>query len=195
MSKDPISDDWLANFFEGCQDVGEKEMQKLWAKILAGEVERPGRFSRRTLHVLRTMDRDDAQLLTRFCAVAFETGEGPNKAYAFAQINLMWSTIPNFYLLATHLTSIGLLTESYKERVSELSGRIFRYFGKSYGTKTTLPFKNAAGFEQADYYIDARAFSSVGSQLAAICSPVEIEGFVKSVENELSKYGVSFIPL
>ena len=32
--------DWTARFFNGVQDVSSKEMQLLWAKVLAGEVER-----------------------------------------------------------------------------------------------------------------------------------------------------------
>ena len=35
--------DWTARFFNEVQDVSSEEMQSLWAKVLAGEVQRPGK--------------------------------------------------------------------------------------------------------------------------------------------------------
>ena len=37
-----IDHDWTAEFFSDVQDVSSEAMQTIWAKILAGEVERPG---------------------------------------------------------------------------------------------------------------------------------------------------------
>ena len=53
--------DWTARFFDCVQDVSSKDMQKLWARILAGEVESPGRTSLRTLDTLRNMTKSDAE--------------------------------------------------------------------------------------------------------------------------------------
>ena len=41
--------DWTARFFNDIQDVSSEEMQALWAKVLAGEVEWAGSTSIRTL--------------------------------------------------------------------------------------------------------------------------------------------------
>ena len=41
--------DWTARFFNEIQDVSSGDMQTLWAKVLAGEVERPGSTSIKTL--------------------------------------------------------------------------------------------------------------------------------------------------
>ena len=35
--------DWTARFFDCVQDVSSEDMRKLWAKILSGQVEEPGR--------------------------------------------------------------------------------------------------------------------------------------------------------
>lgn len=55
--------DWTARFFDCVQDVSSEHMQKLWAKVLSGEVESPGRTSLRTLGTLRNMTQRDAELL------------------------------------------------------------------------------------------------------------------------------------
>ena len=54
--------DWTARFFGAVQDVSSVEMQEIWAKILSGEVQEPGRSSLRTLDVLKNMSRNDAML-------------------------------------------------------------------------------------------------------------------------------------
>ena len=60
--------DWTARFFDEVKDVSSEEMQTLWSKVLAGEVERPGSTSIRTLEVLRNLDRSTALLFQRLCA-------------------------------------------------------------------------------------------------------------------------------
>ena len=61
--------DWTARFFNEVQDVSSEEMQSLWAKILAGEVQRPGSTSIRTLGILKNLDRNTARLFRKFCSV------------------------------------------------------------------------------------------------------------------------------
>lgn len=62
--------DWTARFFNSVQDVSSEEMQTLWAKILAGEVERPGSTSTRTLSILRDLDQSTANLFRTLCSLA-----------------------------------------------------------------------------------------------------------------------------
>ena len=60
--------DWTARFFNDIQDVSSEEMQSLWAKVLAGEVERPGNTSIQTLSVLRNLDQATASLFRMLCS-------------------------------------------------------------------------------------------------------------------------------
>ena len=61
--------DWTARFFSFVQDVSSEEMQILWAKILARQVEKPDSTSLRTLGVLQEMDRNTAELFEKFCSM------------------------------------------------------------------------------------------------------------------------------
>ena len=54
--------DWTARFFNYIQDVSSEEMQLLWAKVLAGEIEQPGSVSIRALSILRNLDQTSAKL-------------------------------------------------------------------------------------------------------------------------------------
>ena len=60
--------DWTARFFNDVQDVSSEDMQSLWAKILAGEIERPGSTSIRTLGILKNLDQFTACLFRTFCS-------------------------------------------------------------------------------------------------------------------------------
>ena len=67
---DPTADydfDWYMRFYEAVGNVSDEEMQRVWAKILAGEVNRPGSFSLETLDVLRNLCKHDAELFTKIC--------------------------------------------------------------------------------------------------------------------------------
>lgn len=64
-----VDHDWTARFFSDVQDVSSEEMQVLWGRVLAGEVERPGNTSIRTLGILKNLDRTAAQLFKILCSL------------------------------------------------------------------------------------------------------------------------------
>lgn len=73
LSDDEVHDhepdhDWTARFFGECQDVSSEELQLLWAKILAGEVEHPGSTSIRTLDILKNLNKEVANIFRILCS-------------------------------------------------------------------------------------------------------------------------------
>jgi len=61
-----IDPDWLTSFEKYARDVSDNKMQIIWGRILAGEVLKPGCFSARTLHFIKHLRQDEAQLITQF---------------------------------------------------------------------------------------------------------------------------------
>ena len=61
---------WTAAFSSGAQNISDEEMQQTWARVLAGEVERPGSTSIRTLSILRELNQEVALLFKRLCSLA-----------------------------------------------------------------------------------------------------------------------------
>jgi hypothetical protein len=57
-----VDNDWIANFFDKSRIVSDNEMQILWARILAGEANAPGQYSKRSVNLLSSFDKRDAQL-------------------------------------------------------------------------------------------------------------------------------------
>ena len=60
--------DFFAHFFDECQDVSSSEMQSIWARVLAGEINNPRSFSRRTISALKLLSREEANDFTAFCS-------------------------------------------------------------------------------------------------------------------------------
>ena len=73
-SPEKVENDWITNFFENCRIVSDGEMQSLWAKILAGEANAPGTFSRKTVNLLADLNKGDAELFTRMCGFGWMIG-------------------------------------------------------------------------------------------------------------------------
>ena len=79
VATDEPDHDWTARFFSSIQDVSSEDMQTLWARVLAGEVERKNSTSIQTLGVLRNLDQATAELFRRLCSVAVFLGPDPNQ--------------------------------------------------------------------------------------------------------------------
>lgn len=63
VSDEPVDPDWMFQFIDCASNIAKEEMQKLWGKVLAGEVKKPGSFSRRTLDTLKNLSTEEAKLL------------------------------------------------------------------------------------------------------------------------------------
>ena len=106
-----IEDDWIAHFFDKCRIVSDTEMQSLWSSLLAGEANKPGSYSKRTIDLISTLDKSDANLFTNLCRFAI-TEERESKTFPlildfgasiYAKRKIDFESL-------THLASIGLIT-------------------------------------------------------------------------------------
>jgi len=71
ISDKKVSRDWIIRFFNQAGDITNRDMQKIWGKILAGEVAEPSTFSFRTLDVLHSMSTDEAKLFQKLSNMVF----------------------------------------------------------------------------------------------------------------------------
>lgn len=71
-SKEEIDEDWLEMFSRVAETKSNKDIQLFLAKILAGEIRKPGAFGPRTIQTLSLLDQTTAKLFQSFCNVSFE---------------------------------------------------------------------------------------------------------------------------
>lgn len=70
VSAQDIDPDWFQQYCELVLEISNNSMQQLWAKILAGEIASPGKFSLKTLHSLKRMSFKEAQALQQAAALS-----------------------------------------------------------------------------------------------------------------------------
>lgn len=65
VSDESVDMDWFDRFIDSVGYIGDKELQYIWSKILAGEIKQPGTYSFRTLRVLKDLSPKEAELFTK----------------------------------------------------------------------------------------------------------------------------------
>src|SRR5262249_4367582 len=66
----PISEDWLNVFENEGAQLSSDEMQRLFSKILAGEIRNPGTFSIKTVRLVAQLDNRAAHLFRILCSLS-----------------------------------------------------------------------------------------------------------------------------
>ncbi len=166
-----IETDWITNFFDKCRLVSDDEMQHLWARILSGEANSPGRFSKRTLNLLAALDKTDAELFTRLCSFAWVMGAVTALVYD-VDATIYTNAGINFNGL-THLQEIGLLTFDNLAGFRRLrlpQKNTFFYYGQPVVVTFSLPENN-------EIDIGRVLLSWSGIEFAQICGGQPIPGF------------------
>ena len=74
VSEEKVDKDWTMRFLDVAQHVSREELQDILAKILSGEVQKPGSFSYQTLDVVKYLSQNHLHAFLRFVAVSTELG-------------------------------------------------------------------------------------------------------------------------
>ncbi len=69
-----IDDDWFNIFEKEASQKSGEEMQRRFARILAGEIQKPGSFSFKTVKALGELDQNIASLFKKLCSVCLVLG-------------------------------------------------------------------------------------------------------------------------
>jgi hypothetical protein len=190
-----IDNDWLSNFFDKCKLVSNEEMQSLWSKILAGESNKAGSFSKRTVEMVSSFDKSDAEMFTKLCSFGVNFPFFLPLIYLKSQ--LMGSTPPKSDIYKKnginisalfHLESIGLVTLNH-------------LLGFPFGTKTNklkaTYYKTQINLELNPSWPNELKVGNVrltrsGHELAKICNSNEVNGFLDFLFIEWEKLGYKF---
>jgi len=189
-----MDDDWIINFFDKCRLVSSEEMQILWSRLLAGEANSPGRFSRRTVNLLASLEKADAELFASLCCFRCcrrDADDPVGDPYIYDFENRVYNNSGLTFDTLTHLDGIGLISfnTAIGFGIMNLPQRIvMRYFDSSFGLEFKKPKDNRM-------HIGAAIFSKPGTELAQICHSSPAFGFEEYLVNAWSsmQYKVSVI--
>ncbi len=180
-----ISDDWLFSFLDKCKIISDKQLQILWSRILSGEANRPGSFSKRTINLLESFDQKDATLFVDFCAFCLYSGKATPLIYDPNHIIYNQKNID--FLKLQHLDAIGLIRfdniAGFEHTGMEGKKLLWSYYdGRRFGTTFNKDGKKSLRLGKV-------ILSEAGEQLASICNPKPIDGFVEYILDNWKKQG------
>jgi hypothetical protein len=64
-SEDKVEEDWIYRWKDCAGQISSDDMQRLWGRLLAGEVKQPGAYSLRCLEFVRNLSQREAKLIER----------------------------------------------------------------------------------------------------------------------------------
>lgn len=189
--------DWFSRYIALSEEVSNPTMQDLWAKILAGELTKPGAFSFKALQVFRDMSIFDAKLLAKACSLAIKD---PNKkgirliTGAYQQPGLL-----NFFSKQRqqhcNLSHYGLnyadllaLSENHLIYLQESESSLIRKGETLHFTYNGLPLKLTA--RKRNVCLQFYKFTPLGAELAHLISDKSNDDFFEHLQSKLTHYFV-----
>jgi hypothetical protein len=180
-----MEDDWIANFFDKCRIISDNEMQSLWAKVLAGEANSPGFYSKRTVNLLNSLDKKDANLFTSLCSYVFFVHDEVVPLIFDFQYQIYSEKGIDFGIL-THLDNIGLINfKNIGGFVLNIPTKRINIF--YYGKPLNLEFQKD-GNNQLE--LGTAMFTQVGEELFRICGSKPLDGFIDYIIKKWSAMGI-----
>lgn len=170
-----LDNDWIVHLFEKARLVSNKDMQGVWARVLAGEANAPGIFSKRTVELVSTLDQYDMEIFTELCKFVWSFGDLVPLVFSHSEETIYNASGINFTSL-THLDAIGLIVFSgpsnfVRKRMPKRTQLFY------YGTPVNLEFPN----EGDDLFTGLAILTRAGQQLAPICGSKPIPEFFQYV--------------
>lgn len=172
-----VEDDWITNFFDKCRLISDKQMQSLWAKLLAGEANSPGSYSKRTIDILGSLDKTDALLFSTLCRFSWFLDQVFPFPLVYNEQDSIYTDHGISFDALEHLDSIGLINFSLIG-VYERTGLPKHYPAFYYEAAINIEFP--AG-ENNQLELGHVSLTKAGQELSLICASEPIPGFLEYI--------------
>ena len=160
-----IDNDWLLNYFDNAKFISNELIQNLWAKLLAGEANKPGSISKKTLKVLSDLDTEDAISFNKLCSFVFLVNNDP-QVFIFNSDNDYYNNYISFDTLH-NLDTLGLI--SMHSFLGYMIEKLPKQYELVYGNKSIkIISKN-----ESDNNLDCGKciLTKAGKELVPFCTP------------------------
>ena len=195
VTDNPYEDDWLSTFENESRHKSSEDMQERFARMLAGEIKRPGTFSIRAIKLLGQIDSETASVFRTFCSgcVSFDNPSGSGSIYESIfpkfQVGRYSSFLKKYGLndvMLSNLQEFSLLqTVTKPEMLKEYVSNLQKCFISNL-EKPPIPFLYAGKYFLLRQHDDKKNFdwdfsfpgfflSSIGAELMSIVEPEPIK--------------------
>jgi len=161
-----LSNEWLLFFFERAKFASDDELQTIWAKILAGETNHHGSFSKSTLRILSEMSQEDATSFMKIASFTFQI-DGKSQIFIYDYIDRVVQKTGITFEDINRLCILGLL--SYRSPLGYYEGELPQNASAFYNDKhIRITFKR---HKDNQLLCGCTILSQSGRELLQICNP------------------------
>ncbi len=212
-----VNDDWIAGFFDKSKLISDEQMQSLWAHILAGEANAPGRFSKRTISVVANLDKTEAEMFTKFCSCTLKIRDR-HVPFVYSSVQsisisdvarkmAIYNSGGITFETIAHLEAAGLI-QSDNSQPLMLHGLPVEFYADYFGSPVhfQLPVgihpqvvKSEDGTQRlvpdvCSLFVGNVLFTQAGQQLAPLAGAKPIPSFIEYIKSVLRTYSVMVNP-
>lgn len=65
VSQQPLQEEWINRFFSIVGEISSEDLKIIWSKVLSEEIRTPGKYSIRTLEVLKNLSTEEAKIFEK----------------------------------------------------------------------------------------------------------------------------------
>lgn len=181
-----IENDWITSFFDKCRLISDEQMQTLWAKVLAGEANSSGSYSKRTVNFLSCLDKQDAINFATLCRFGWFFGDRYMFPLIYNEQESIYKEQGITFNVLEHLDDIGLVSFTPINGYSQIElpkYSCFFYYEIPINVEFTMEKDN-----QLD--IGKVILTQIGQQLTPICGSEPVPGFLNYVLDRWSGTGL-----
>ncbi len=190
-----IEDDWVTNFFDKSRIVSDDEMQNIWAKVLAGEANIPGTYSRKTINILGDIDRHYAELFQNLCSYACTINSDITVPLIFDSSAEIYKNKGIYFSSLSDLESIGLVR--FETQTPDIFQSILK---KQTGIfATDMPKNFSVRYFEYTIFLEMPEedkslpvgkvmLTKSGRQLLSACEVSEVDGFIDFVKEQWKQF-------
>jgi hypothetical protein len=180
-----MENDWITNFFDKCRLISDEQMQTLWAKVLAGEANSSGSYSKRTVNFLSSLDKKDAIHFATLCSFGWYLGDIGMVPLIYNEQESIYKEQGITFTVLKHLDDIGLVSLTISEyNQTELPKHSCFFYD---GIPINIEFQME---EDNQLDIGRVILTQIGQELAPICGSKTVLGFLDYVLDRWSKEGL-----
>lgn len=196
-SIDNVDDEWLEHFQDYAEKVSDENMQVIWGKILSGEMNRPGTYSKRLLGVLSQMSKMEAEAFMTLCAYRVAHLSATKSGFKVDNSNLVimvedgdsgrFNNGAFSVSMRSVLESIGLIDS----RISDVLELPPSARGTFKAGNSILTVHNESDHEKELRF--SPVITPLGAELAKVCNPKPAKGLDELFQKHAEKQGIGIV--
>ena len=124
-----MDEDWFYFFFDKVKLISDETLQNMWSRILSGEINSPGLYSKTLMHTLSIMSKEQASVFTNIARFCLVDGADYSLVHPLLFVSVNRAAYKKYGITVQNLKSLerlGLLFCDFKDEFVFEKKKVFR---------------------------------------------------------------------